>query len=393
LSKLLYIHVPFCIKKCRYCDFYSETLLREIPAFVTALLTEIELRSQRLCAGKDALPPARTIYFGGGTPSLLPLDALDTILATIRKYYPLVNQPEITLEANPGTVDLAYLKGLRGLGVNRLSMGIQSFRDEKLVVLGRLHTAEDAVKAIENARKAGFDNIGLDLIFGLPGESYAAWQKDLARVTAFTPEHLSCYMLTLEPETDLFREYKSGGFRPMSPDLQVDLFSLTSGYLGDAGFDHYEVSNYARSGQLRSRHNSGYWQMLPYEGFGPSAHTLALKDGKDVSPERFWNISDLKTYISRLEEGRLPVAEHEQISPPQQLLEMLMIRLRTVEGIDIQAFDRISEVPFTKLYASLIDALTREGFGRMSEDGRRFALTRAGWARLDSIVEVFAESL
>ncbi|MCG8616821.1 MAG: radical SAM family heme chaperone HemW [Desulfobacterales bacterium] len=393
MSELLYIHVPFCLKKCRYCDFYSETGVGNIPGFVSALNKEIERRAAATHDGGAGQPQARTVYFGGGTPSLLPLKSIEGILETILNNYPLVTQPEITLEANPGTLDLAYLKGLKALGVNRLSMGIQSFRPEKLSALGRIHTSEEAEKAIDYARAAGFDNIGLDLIFGLPDESYADWLQDLTKATSFAPEHLSCYMLTLEPGTALFEAYEAGGFRPMSPDRQVDLFSLTSGYLTDAGFDHYEISNFAGAKSLRSRHNSGYWQMFSYDGFGPSAHSLRFKDGCKNTPERFWNLSDLKVYMTRLKEGHLPAADHERISPEQQLLEMLMIRLRTIEGVDIRAFNRISKVPFSDLFSSLIDALAREGFGRVTADGEAFALTRAGWARLDSIVEVFAGSL
>lgn len=389
MSELLYIHVPFCLKKCGYCDFYSDTATRGIPAYVSALCREIKIRSG-LSKGRQH---ARTIYFGGGTPSLLSLNNLETVLNTLHRWYRVVAFPEITLEANPGTLDKAYLRGLRKLGVNRLSLGIQSFRPEKLSTLGRIHTEKQAASALENARSAGFTNIGLDLIFGLPGESRASWRKDLARALAFSPEHLSCYMLTLEPGTPMFRQYEAGEFHPMSLDRQVDLFELTSEYLGDAGYDHYEISNYARSGSLRSRHNSGYWEMAAYEGFGPSAHSLCLGNGRQELPGRAWNVADLQEYIERLAVGELPAAGRESLCLRQQILEMVMIRLRTSEGIDVRAFNRLSDIPFNRWCGDLVDTLGREGLGRISAGGTHFSLTRAGWARLDSIVEAFADVL
>ncbi len=389
------------MKKCRYCDFYSETDRGLIPDYTKALVKEIHLRAKadltKAAGSRDAdrHNTVGTIYFGGGTPSLLPLNALETILNTLHQYYLISEKTEITLEANPGTLDRAYLKGIKGLGINRLSIGTQSFNSKNLSLLGRIHTGEQAGNAVRDARAAGFDNIGLDLIFGLPGESQNAWLKDMDKALEFKPEHLSCYMLTLEPGTPLYGQYEKGRFSPMAQDSQVDMFSFTSDYLTCAGYDHYEISNFAKGKSNRSRHNSGYWQMTPYTGFGPSAHSLAynLPGGNGKSPLRSWNLANLNRYIACLEGDQLPVEGKESLTIPQQLLEMVMVRLRTAEGIDIKAFNALSKKPFTLLYTDLIKGLTDENLGRITGNEKRFMLTRAGWARLDSIVEEFAERL
>ncbi len=392
MSESLYIHVPFCLKKCRYCDFYSETDQDKIEAYVNALAKEIQIRAD--AAGDLPLrSTVETVYFGGGTPSLLPLSSLEIILDTLHRNYSISEKAEITLEANPGTLDGQYLKGIKGMGVNRLSIGVQSFSPQKLSLLGRIHTGEQAGKIVQHARAAGFENIGLDLIFGLPGESQSAWKKDIDKALGFEPEHLSCYMLTLEPGTPLYNQFEKGSFLPMAPERQVDMFSFTSDYLEVAGYDHYEISNFAHGKSNRSRHNSGYWQMVPYAGFGPSAHSLAYDQSGSNEPVRSWNMANLSGYIKCLEADQLPVEDKESITVNQQLLEMVMVRLRTVEGIELKMFNALFETSFTQLYTDLIETLACESLGGISGDGKRFALTRAGWARLDSIVEEFAEKL
>ncbi|MEH0022692.1 MAG: radical SAM family heme chaperone HemW [Desulfobacter sp.] len=402
MSDHIYIHVPFCLKKCGYCDFYSGTDLALIPDFTAALSQEIRLRApareKHIMGGRpdrSRSSHVKTVYFGGGTPSLLPLDALKAILDELDAYYVFSETAEFTIEVNPGCLDKNYLRGLKNMGFNRLSIGVQSFFSEKLSFLGRGHNRGDAANTVECARTAGFDNIGLDLIYGLPGESRQAWQKDLDTALTFAPEHLSCYMLTLEPGTPLDKKYQQGGFSPMSASGQVDLFSFTSGYLSRAGYEHYEISNFAKGAEFRSRHNSGYWEMAPYTGFGPSAHSLAFKkddQGKSV-PVRSWNLTDLSRYIHCLSEGGLPVDDSENISESQQLLEMAMVGLRTTQGVDINAFDTLSQKKFTDLYKDLLQTLVSDGLGQFSEGKRQFLLTRAGWARLDNIVEKFADPL
>ncbi|WDP89403.1 MAG: radical SAM family heme chaperone HemW [Desulfobacter sp.] len=393
MSEHIYIHVPFCLKKCRYCDFYSETDLSRTSDYVPALVEEIRLRSQR--PGRRDRTAVKTIYFGGGTPSVLLPAAIEKILETVSRYYSLAPSAEITLEANPGTLDRTYLKALRKVGVNRLSLGIQSFEDGRLALLGRIHTGSRAARAIDAARVAGFDNLGLDLIYGLPGEAEGDWQEEMDRALSFSPEHLSCYMLTLEPGTPLYRSWEKGLVTPMGGPAQVDRFRFTSIYLEAAGFSHYEISNFFREKKWESRHNSAYWKMVPYDGFGPSAHSYGIRLGRagEVEYVRSWNVSNLNQYISALTRECLPVGDHECLTPGQQMLERIMVGLRRSKGIDIPAFDALPGAGFQRDFNILADRLAEDGLGRFSKAGDAFVLTLAGWARLDSIVEAFAKEL
>jgi len=390
LSEHLYIHVPFCLKKCRYCDFYSEIDLSLVSEYVASLILEIQLRSEM--EGRGQAPCVKTVYFGGGTPSILPLDAIGAILDCLHHTYQLASDAEITLETNPGTLESDYLNGLNRLGINRLSIGIQSFDDQKLALLGRIHTGKQAEQAIEAAQGAGFDNIGLDLIYGLPGETGSDWTREMDAALAFAPDHLSCYMLTLEPGTPLYHRYEKGLFTPMGSHSQVDLFSLTSTYLTRLGYDHYEISNFARAKERRSRHNSAYWKMVSYTGFGPSAHSYWVrKDRGNPEHIRSWNHSDLKAYIRSLYEKCLPVEESETLTVSQQMLEWIMVGLRTRSGLDINAFDALSSSSFQEDYRELILGLEDEQLGRIT-NGNALVLSRSGWACLDNIIEGFARS-
>jgi len=393
LSEHLYLHIPFCLKKCRYCDFYSETDLSRVDEYASALIREIQLRSETRDSWGRA--PVKTIYFGGGTPSVLPLSSLETVMETLHQYCRLSDDAEITLEANPGTLDQEYLTGLSSLGINRLSIGVQSFDDERLALLGRIHSGDEAGRAIKWARAAGFENIGLDLIYGLPGETRLDWEKQMDAALAFCPEHLSCYMLTLEPGTPLYHRYEKGLFTPMAGEAQVDLFTFTSEYLVAGGYDHYEISNFAHGKENQSRHNCAYWEMLPYTGFGPSAHSYWIQGerGRADHHIRFWNLADLDAYTRSLAEGHLPVDSREILTPSQQMLERIMVGLRTGKGLDIDAFDILSKSSFQMDYRELVLGLEKEKLGQITEDGKGFILTRAGWARLDNIIERFARDL
>ncbi|PIE61560.1 MAG: coproporphyrinogen III oxidase [Desulfobacterales bacterium] len=396
VSEHLYIHVPFCYKKCRYCDFYSEVDLSLVAAYVSAIVREIELRAPQRIASDQI--PVKTIYFGGGTPSVLQHTDIAKILTAVHQHYPLAPSVEITLEANPGTLDRTYLNGLQDLGINRLSLGAQAFDDKRLAWLGRIHCADQAARAIEEAGAAGFNNLGLDLIYGLPGDTETAWQRELDRALSFGPAHLSCYMLTIEPGTPLFHACKAGQFAPMTAEAQVDLFNLTAIYLANAGYDQYEISNFAREDALVSRHNSAYWRMVPYTGFGPSAHSYTVKKNWKGNLQycRSWNVSHLETYISDLSDAdmhRLPIAECEVLSPVQQMMEYIMVGLRTAQGIDIHGFDSIQGASFHHDCSKLVARLIENGLGGLSENGAFFSLTRKGWMRLDSIVACFVQEL
>jgi len=441
--------VPFCLKKCSYCDFYSTDALSFLPAYVNSLQQEIEIRTGQ--SGRPGLPgpapkKARTIYFGGGTPSLLPLEAVGKILETVYTCYQVSGNAELTFEVNPGTVDELYLSGLKKLGVNRLSIGIQSFDATKIKVLGRIHTIEQSIGTIEAAKSAGFENIGLDLIYGTPGETREKWIQDLKMAIKFRVSHLSCYMLTLEPGTPLGSLHEKGLFLLPGPDSLADLFMATATFLGQQGYEHYEISNFARGRQNRSCHNSNYWQMTPYDGFGPSAHSLGFltdrgQDAGDIgtthttataplaSPVRSWNPADVNAYVESLSAGRLLRREKEILSLQQQMLERIMLGLRTSDGLDITAFGTLLEGGFLTVFGSLVARLETQKLGAVvngpgKEEGRagqtglvqtglvkqtgsvtkngpakqiglgkRFQLTLAGRARLDSIVEAFVDKI
>jgi oxygen-independent coproporphyrinogen-3 oxidase len=391
LSEHLYIHVPFCIKKCRYCDFYSKTDLSLIPDYVTALVREIQLRSQ--FNASQSKGPSATVYFGGGTPSLLEPRYIEAVLKTLDNAYGLCHQTEITLEANPGTLDKSHLKSFQTMGINRVSLGVQSLDPEQLSLLGRIHSVDNSAHAVEKIRAAGIDNISLDLIYGLPGQSRDHLIQELDAALDLMPSHLSCYMLTLEPGTALDAMHERGSFFPMAQSDQVDLFCTAAQYLKTHGWDHYEVSNFARHASLRSRHNSAYWRMVPYHGFGPAAHSYAVNadtEGPAVY-KRFWNAPDLNGYIRNLKAGEPPVSNSESLTLEQRQMEYVMVGLRTSMGLDINMGQMLWQNRFLTVFQSLMDNLENKGFARHGDAGRRFVLTLEGWMRLDSIIASFVE--
>jgi len=408
----VYIHVPFCLKKCSYCDFYSTNALSVLPAYVSSLQREIEARTPLSDLPGPAQKKAGTIYFGGGTPSLLPIKEVEKILGTIYARYQVYQNAEITVEVNPGTVDEPYLAGLKSLGVNRLSIGVQSFDAHKINLLGRIHTIEQSIEAIGAAKSAGFENIGLDLIYGTPGETLEEWIQDLKMALEFKVAHLSCYMLTLESGTPLQAQYKKGLFQLPGPEMLTKFFMATSTFLEQHGYEHYEISNFARGRENRSRHNSNYWQMIPYDGFGPSAHSFDLLTDKDkdaqnkdaqgrnimgsspLSPVRSWNIADVNAYIEFFSGGEV-VREQEKLSLPQQMLERVMLGLRTSDGFDISEFEQMMGPNFLKEINPLLALLEAQELGRvaLTGPGKRFVLTLSGRARLDNIVEAFADRI
>ncbi|SDT84253.1 radical SAM family heme chaperone HemW [Desulfobacula phenolica] len=373
----IYIHIPFCVKKCVYCDFYSKTDLSLIPGYINALQKEIEKRSGL----KDAID---TIYFGGGTPSLLSAKEVETLLQTIGDCFSVASDVEVTFEVNPGTVDLNYFRELKNVGINRLSIGVQSFDDDKLKFLNRIHTAGQARNAIDYAGKAGFDNISMDLIYGIPFETKTAWLKDLKTAVTLMPPHLSCYMLTIESGTPLHEQLKKGVIRPLGTSDMTVLFKQTSQFLGEAGYDHYEISNFSKGRQNRSKHNSKYWDMIPYYGFGAAAHSYDKKT-------RSWNYRSIDAYIKDICSGRLPVEDRETLTSRQTMIEMIMLRLRTLEGLDLKKFTTLFCVSFETRFKDILDHILESSFGSV-KDGR-FALTLEGRAHLDSIVEAFAEKI
>lgn len=320
----LYIHIPFCLSKCGYCSFYSIASTHLIPEFVQAVVNEMAFYEK-------PFPSFDTIYIGGGTPSLLSIQQIDKVLRAANSNFHIDRQTEVTMEVNPGDVSLEYFQLLRKLGINRLNIGIQSFDDDLLKFLGRRHTAKEAVVALEAARKAGFDNIGIDLIYGVSGQNPDTWKYILKKALSFSPEHLSCYQLSLDEKTPLYKQYKKEGLKLTAENEAFDFFIKTSQVLTDAGYLHYEVSNYAHAGYLKSRHNIKYWQHTPYLGLGPAAHSF-------LNRKRWWNKADVKIYLQDIFEGRMPVDKSENLSPEQLQLEALFLGMRTKDGIHLEHY-------------------------------------------------------
>ena len=365
----LYIHIPFCLSKCHYCDFYSLTSISAIPDFLDALFKEMEMYRNRF-------HPFDTVYIGGGTPSLLSPQQLEQILTNIREKFDLSSKPEITIEANPADLNRSYLESIREIGINRINIGVQSFDHKVLGFLGRRHSLKQAISAIEASKKAGFRNMGLDLIYGVPEQDIESWLDTLKQAVAFSPEHLSCYQLTLETKTPLGKRYQAGEFSIPGEELQYEFFMKTSEFLEDAGFIHYEVSNFARGKERTSRHNQKYWDHSPFLGLGPSAHSFQCN-------QRWWNHHSLDQYLATINAGNLPVEETETLTMEQLRLEALYFGLRTKKGIFFQDFSNQYHYDLFTEKKEILTTLEREGFISI-QDGH-FYPTQTGLAVADSL--------
>ena len=317
----LYIHIPFCLSKCGYCSFYSIKSINLISAFSSALNREMEF----YCNHFQSFD---TIYIGGGTPSLLTAKQLAEIFIAINKFYKIESLAEITIEVNPGDVSADYFRSLRSLGINRLNIGIQSFNDSLLKFLGRRHSEKDAIEAIDAARTAGFTNVGIDLIYGVHHQDIKLWKRTLQKTLSFFPAHISCYQLSLEVRTPLNKKYGAEGIKLPKEEQQAKFFLATSEELENAGYIHYEVSNFARGENLKSRHNMKYWQHVPYLGLGPAAHSF-------LNNKRWWNKPSVKNYLREIAQDKMPVENAEELTTEQLQLETLFLSLRTKAGIDL----------------------------------------------------------
>lgn len=323
----LYIHFPFCRRKCPYCDFYSVPFrTEEAEQFLAALQREMRLWAKEALFARS---PLATLYFGGGTPSLLRPSQLSTLVSAVDSLFGLHSGAEVTLEANPATLSAGQLCELRAAGINRLSLGVQSLSEGELRTLGRLHTTADAERTFRQARRTGFDNLSVDLIFAIPGQTTARWEATLRQVLTWAPEHISTYALTLEPGTPMAQAVASGALRPVGADEEKTMYLLAHDLLTANGYEHYEISNYAKPG-YRCRHNMQYWERHPYLGVGPAAHSFH-------GNERWWNVADVKAYCQTLAQNSLPVQEREVLSDEQQRLETIMLALRTAEGLELRA--------------------------------------------------------
>ena len=378
-SLALYVHIPFCQAKCPYCDFNSYAGIEGLMVpYVDALIAEMALWREPT---RDAR--VTTVFFGGGTPSFLPLVETERILVALRRSFRLTPDAEITVEANPGSADSARLDGLRRLGFNRLSLGVQSFQDDELSLLGRIHSAAEAHEAYAAARRAGFENVNLDLIYGLPGQALTTWQRALAEAIALRPEHLSLYALTLEEGTPLAADVARGRLTAPDPDLAADMYLWAGEALAAAGYEHYEISNWALPG-YRCRHNLVYWRNQPYLGLGAGAHSC-------LGGYRFAAVRDPQEYIRSVaaagaapsDDGlagflaRLPhLDDVVQVTDSRAMAETAILGLRLVEGLSLAAFRRRFGVGLPSVYGPAVAELT--ALGLLERANGRLRLTAKG---------------
>ena len=358
----LYIHVPFCRHKCNYCSFVSyEHCEADIPAYLRALAAELSLN-----ANGEHL---QSIYFGGGTPSLLSPVQIGEILTNIQRLYPVKETAEITIEANPGTVSLEYLSAIRGGGINRLSLGIQSFNDVELELMGRIHDSDEARESVSLARQAGFDNLNLDFIYGLPNQSLMDWRHTLDEATAAGVEHLSLYGLSLEQETPLWQAIQEKQIPAINPDLSADQYELAEEVLATQGYEHYEISNWARPG-YECRHNLTYWQNQPYLGMGVAAHSF-------IKGHRLANTDNLDKYLVAFpdnpEEAR---AMDEEIGPQLELAETAIMGLRLCDGLNLDAIHIRFGVDLLEYYQQPVAEMVNAGL--LEHTGQQLRLTQRG---------------
>ena len=317
----IYIHIPFCKQRCTYCDFYTEVAPQFIPKFIDTLINEIALRQEYL--QNEVI---NTIYFGGGTPSVLSIEQFSLIFNTISSNFTVDVNAEITLEANPDDLTVEFLESLRILPFNRLSIGIQSFDDVDLKRINRRHTAIQAIEAVRNAQKVGFDNISIDLIYGLPFQTLKSWENQLDVALNLNIQHISAYGLTYEVGTKLYKQRENNEIETVNDDTMNEMYLLLVNKTKESGFEAYEISNFARP-NFRSQHNSAYWKQESYIGIGPSAHSYNISS-------RQWNVSSITEYVNAIEDG-LPLFELEELSLNDKYNDYIMVSLRTAEGVDL----------------------------------------------------------
>jgi len=370
----LYIHIPFCKSKCPYCNFYSVTSFNMLEEFLHALVREMEMY-------REAFTRFDTVYIGGGTPSLLAIEHFDSILSTIRNTFVISPNVEITVEINPADSPQEYLESIRRLGFNRLNIGVQSFDDKVLRFLKRRHSVREAWNMIEGAGNAGFENIGIDLIYGIPGQDMASWLDTLSQALLLNLAHLSCYQLTVEPGTPLGLRHQRGEIVLPDEELQHAFFIKTSEILENAGYVHYEVSNFARNISLASKHNQKYWNHTSYLGLGPAAHSF-------IGNKRWWNHSSVDEYIRDIEAGKLPLNSSEILTSEQLHLEALFLGLRTKKGIHLHDYSRRYGHDLMSEKADALTRLVKAGFIEMNEGCLQ--PTRTGLAVANSLVSMLA---
>ncbi|MDP2719604.1 MAG: radical SAM family heme chaperone HemW [Dehalococcoidia bacterium] len=358
----LYIHIPFCRRKCNYCSFISfQDRIEDIPAYVGGVKKELAFHAQ----GQRL----RSIYLGGGTPSLLSAEQVGDIFSAVRALFEVEETAEITIEANPGTVNAKYLSTLREMGINRLSLGVQSLRDSELKLLGRIHTVAEARDALRSGRDSGFTNINLDLIYGLPGQTVQEWRNTLGKVTDLGPEHLSLYALSVESGTPLEKAIAGHHLPEVDPDVCAEQYETAEEFLATCGYRHYEISNWARPGR-ECRHNMTYWQNLPYLGVGVAAHSYL--DG-----HRLANTESMDNYLDAyLNDTQLVPEMDEEIGPELKVAERIILGLRLCQGICVDNIKNDTGIDLFNVYKPQLEEMV--GNGLLDRNDRLVRLTRRG---------------
>ncbi|MFD3002903.1 radical SAM family heme chaperone HemW [Pontibacter toksunensis] len=372
----IYLHIPFCKQACHYCDFHFSTSMGLKEQTVQAIARELELR-QNYLQGQ----PVHTIYFGGGTPSLLNQQELQLLLATIKQLFIVSEDAEITLEANPDDLTPAKLQELHAAGVNRLSIGLQSFHEPHLRMMNRAHSATESLQCVKDAQAVGFDNITVDLIYGVPAPDHSIWHRDLETLFSLKVPHVSCYGLTIEPDTAFGRWSKKGKFKPSEDEYTAQQFEILLQQMNRHGYIQYEISNFSLPGH-ESKHNSNYWRGVHYLGVGPSAHSF-----NGIS--RQYNVSHNKKYVDAIAQGQVPF-ELETLSLADQANDYLLTSLRTIWGCDLRKISKDYGYDFRSSYASYLQELQENELARIEEEV--LYLTDKGKLLADQItLELFVE--
>jgi len=372
----IYIHIPYCERKCIYCDFYSIENLASKDRFLAALLNEIDMYALRYAA-----EPIETIFFGGGTPSLLSPSVIASILDRLTARFRILPDAEITMEANPGTVTPDSFRGYRSAGINRLSIGIQSFHREELEFLGRIHSAEEAERAVADAYRAGFTNVNIDLIFSLPSQTRARWEETLRRALALHPVHISAYSLIVEEHTPLHAMVQKRIVTPIAETVDAEIYECTMDILAREGYRHYEISNYAKPG-FECRHNLNYWNHSNYVSFGPSAHSFWRSSPS--AARRWWNDRNIDRYCAGIESGSIPPGGEESIDRAQMIDEEIFLGLRRGE-LDLARLQRDYAFEFPDEQEDLVTAFIDEGYLTLADQIIR--LTPKGFMMCDALTE------
>lgn len=382
----LYVHIPYCAQRCPYCDF-NTYVVEKVPEqeYTAGLISELERRAA-LPAWKGRA--VQSIFFGGGTPSLFEAASLERILSAIRCCFSLTSTCEITLEANPGTVTEDSLRRFSTAGIARVSFGAQSMTPETLVFLGRIHTVQETIDSYHAARRAGFENINLDLMYGIPGQTQEALEADISALLNLAPEHISTYSLTIEKGTPFFLRAERGDFTLPADDSVASMMDLISERLGSAGYEHYEISNFGKPGRA-SRHNMAYWNNEDYLGLGAGAHSYSAQESTAVSQHgrRWSNYAYPQKYLSELEAGRFAESWSDSLSRESALFEFFFLGLRRSTGVSLAEFEARFGVPLDSLYAIPVTELIRQGC--LVREADRLIPTSRGRALLDSMLEHF----